>query len=308
MDPLKGIALKVLAVIGFIVMSSLIKHAATTVPPGELVFFRSFFAIPVIFIWMYFRNDLAQGVQVVSRKAHFWRGVIGTTAMVCFFTGLGLLPLPEATALSYAMPLMTVIFAAVLLHEPVGVYRYSAVALGIIGVVIVLEPRLSLGTEVHTDLKSTLGAIVILFGAVCAGLVQIHIRQMVQTERTASIVFYFSLTSTILSLLTLPFGWVIPSWDIFGILVVVGLLGGVSQILQTSCYRYAPASVVAPFDYLSMVFAIVIGFYIFDEVPTAQVLFGAALIVIAGIVIILREAHLGLAREKSRKVRSPLGD
>jgi drug/metabolite transporter (DMT)-like permease len=112
------------------------------------------------------------------------------------------------------------------------------------------------------------GAVVVLFGAVCGALAQIFIRKMVQTEEVAAIVFWFSCTSTIMALLTLPFGWVVPSPMQALVLVITGLIGGVGQIFLTSSYRFADASLVAPFDYASMLFAILIGYFIFAEVPT----------------------------------------
>jgi len=157
------------------------------------------------------------------------------------------------------------------------------------------------------ETTAALGAMLILFGALCSAMAQIHVRQMVQVERTASIVFYFSLTSTVVSLFTIPFGWAVPDPLTAAILVVVGLLGGVGQILQTSSYRYAPASVVAPFEYASMVFSILIGYFVFSEIPTPQMLVGAGLIIAAGVIIILREAQLGLERTKARKVKTPVG-
>ncbi len=307
MHPIKGIFLKLMAVASFIVMSSLVKYVSGEIPPGQTVFFRSFFAIPVIFVWMFMRRDLSNGVSVVSPKAHVFRGLIGTMAMVCGFAGLGMLPLPEVTALGYAAPLMTVVLAAVFLHESVGVYRYSAVALGMIGVFVVLEPRLTLAGDTHMETTAAFGAMLILCGAMCSAMAQIHVRQMVQHERTASIVFYFSLTSTVLSLFTIPFGWVVPDLKTGSILVIIGLLGGVGQIFQTSCYRFAPASVVAPFEYASMVFSIVIGYFVFSEIPTSQMLGGAGLIILAGVIIILREAQLGLERNKARRVKTPAG-
>lgn len=306
MQPIKGIALKLCAVMLFIVMSAFIKAASAHVPPGEAVFFRSLFAIPVILIWLWWRGDLRTGLKVQSRASHFWRGFVGTVAMGLGFAGLGLLPLPEVTALGYAAPLLTVIFAAMFLNEKVGVFRFSAVGLGLCGVLIVLSPRLSALEGEVVQTSQALGAIMVLSGAMCAALAQIYIRKMVATEQTSAIVFYFSLTSTTLSLLTLPFGWVWPeSWDIL-YLVLAGLIGGVAQIFLTSAYRFADASVVAPFDYASMLFALIIGYMIFDEVPTRAMLGGAALIILAGIIIIWREHQLGLKRGAARGIKPPL--
>jgi len=307
MQPVKGIALKLCSVLLFIIMSSLIKAAAPHVPPGQAVFFRSFFAIPVIFTWLALRGDLSTGLKVESRMAHFWRGFVGTAAMGFLFAGLGLLPLPEVTALSYAAPLLTVIFATMFLGEKVGIYRLSAVGLGLVGVLVILAPRLSVVSGETVELTEAVGAIIVLTGALCAALAQIYVRKLVQTEQTSAIVFYFSLTSAILSLLTLPFGWVIPDQREIVLLISAGLLGGMGQIFLTSAYRFADASVVAPFDYASMIFALLIGYFIFSEVPTGQMLVGAAIVILAGVLIIWRESNLGLKRSKARSGMTPQG-
>lgn len=307
MHPLKGIALKLCAVLLFIVMSSLIKATSDHVPPGEAVFFRSFLAIPVILVWLAMRGDLRTGLIVQSRMRHFWRGAVGTTAMGLMFAGLGLLPLPEVTALGYAMPLLVVVFAAMFLDEKVGLFRIGAVALGFTGVIIVLSPRLTALDGPTVQTAQAVGAVLVLLGAVCGALAQIYVRKMVQTEQTSAIVFYFSLTATLLSLLTLPFGWVVPDGPELAMLVLAGLLGGLGQIFLTSCYRFADASVVAPFDYASMLFAIAIGYFIFDEVPTGTMLLGASLVIAAGIIIILRERHLGIRRGKAQAAKSLQG-
>lgn len=306
-QPIRGIALKLCAVVLFIIMSALIKAASDEVPPGQAVFFRSLFAIPVILGWLAWRGDLRTGLKVVSPMGHFWRGFVGTVAMGLGFAGLGLLPLPEVTALGYAAPLLTVVFAAMFLGEKVGVFRVSAVGLGFAGVLIVLSPRMTaLGGEA-VQTTQALGAMLVLMGAMCAALAQIYIRKLVETEETSAIVFYFSLTSTLLSLLTAPFGWVMPGFWVVVFLVFAGLLGGTAQIFLTSAYRFADASVVAPFDYASMLFALLIGYVVFDEVPTGTMLFGAALVILAGIIIIWRERQLGLERGRARALKPPQG-
>ncbi len=307
MSPFKGIALKLCSVLLFVVMASLIKATSDHVPPGQAVFFRSLFAIPVILAWLMVRGDLRTGLKVQSRMGHFWRGFVGTTAMGLMFAGLGLLPLPEVTALGYTAPLLTVVFAAMFLDERVGLFRMSAVGLGLVGVLIVLAPRLSTLTGETVQTMQAVGAVLVLLGAVCAALAQIYIRKMVATEQTSAIVFYFSLTSTLLSLLTIPFGWVIPGGTETVLLILAGLLGGMGQIFLTSAYRFADASVVAPFDYASMLFALLIGYFVFSEVPTGAMLLGAALVIAAGIIIILRERHLGLKRGQARAARTPQG-
>lgn len=303
--PLRGITLKICSVIVFIAMSALIKSTADSIPPGEAVFFRSFFAMPVIVAWLALRGELRTGFGTANPLGHVWRGVMGTLAMGLGFAGLGYLPLPDVTAIGYAAPLLTVIFAAMFLGEEVRAFRISAVALGMAGVMIVLWPRLSLTGRAELGTAEALGAMLVLGGAVFAALAQVFVRKLVQTERTPAIVFWFSMTATLLSLLTLPYGWALPTPREAGLLVLAGLMGGVGQILLTSSYREADASVIAPFDYASMLFALVIGYTVFGEVPTLTMLAGAALVITAGILIIWRERQLGLERARQRKAMTP---
>ena len=299
-QPFHGILFKLASVCVFVLMASLIKASAGHVPPGQAVFFRSFFAMPVIVVWLLMRGELRHGLETQQPLGHFWRGLVGTTAMGLGFAGLGLLPLPEVTAIGYAAPLLTVIFAAMFLNEQVRAFRLTAVAVGLVGVVIVLSPRLSVGAG-PMDAIETLGAVVVLGGAAFAALAQVFVRKLVATEGTAAIVFWFSVTATLLSLLSLPWGWVIPTRTEALMLVCAGFSGGLGQILLTSSYRFADASVVAPFEYASMILAIGVGYFVFGEVPTWVTITGATIIIAAGVLIIWRERQLGLERAKQRK-------
>ena len=234
MRPLRGIAYKIVSVVVFIVMSSLIKATAQHVPAGQSVFFRSFFALPVIVAWLVMRGEMTTGLRASNPLGHLWRGVVGTCAMGLGFAGLGYLPLPEVTAIGYAAPLLTVIFAAMFLGEEVRAFRISAVALGMTGVMIVLWPRLTIVADDQLNHTQALGAMLVLGGAVFAALAQVFVRKLVNTEKTSAIVFYFSLTATLLSLTTLPFGWVWPTPFETALLILAGLLGGVGQIFLTS--------------------------------------------------------------------------
>jgi drug/metabolite transporter (DMT)-like permease len=306
MRPLRGIALKLCSVLIFIVMQAMIKATSAHVPGGEAVFFRSFFAIPVIGVWLAAKGDLHQGIGTANPWGHVWRGLMGTLAMGLGFSGLAYLPLPEVTAIGYAAPLLTVIFAAMFLGEEVRLFRIGTVALGMIGVLIVLSPRLTV-LRGGAGYEQAFGAVVVLGGALFAALAQVTVRKLVATERTAVIVFWFSLTATVLSLITIPFGWVRPTPGEAALLVGAGLLGGMGQILLTSAYREADASLVAPFDYASMIFALLIGWFVFAEAPSLTVLGGAALVVLAGLLIIWRERRLGLERARQRKAMTPQG-
>ena len=223
MRPLRGILLKLASVLVFIVMASMIKATAAHVPAGEAVFFRSFFAIPVIVIWLTLQGELATGFKTSNPLGHVWRGLMGTLAMGMGFAGLGYLPLPDVTAISYASPLLVVVFAAMFLGEQVRAFRIGAVVLGLTGVLIVLSPRLSITPGSGVGQTEALGVMVVLFSALCAALAQVFVRKLIHTESTATIVFYFSATSTVLSLITLPFGWVMPTPFEAALLVGAGL-------------------------------------------------------------------------------------
>lgn len=305
MRPLRGIVYKLISVTIFMVMSSLVKSISDTIPPGETVFFRSAFAVPVILVWLAFRGELRTGLRANNPLGHFWRALLGVTAMGLGFASLAFLPLPEVTAIGFAAPLLVVIFAAIFLGEDVRLFRFSAVMVGLVGVLIVLTPRLSIGSEV--DAVQTLGAMLALTGAVSAALAQVTVRKLLATEQTSSIVFWFSVNAALLSLVTLPFGWVMPSPGQAGILVLTGILGGIGQIFLTSSYREADSSLVAPFDYAAILLALAFGYWIFGEVPTLTMLTGAAIVVASGIAIILRERHLGLERARQRKAMTPQG-
>ena len=165
--------------------------------------------MPVIIGWLWMQGQLRDGLKVKKPLDHFFRGFVGVTAMGLMFAGLGLLPLPEVTAIGYAAPLFVVILAAMFLGEEVRVFRLSTVALGLVGVLIVLSPRLQIGADAVNS-GEAFGAMVVLCAALCAALAQVFVRKLVQTEQTAAIVFWFSVTATGLSLLTLPWGWVLP--------------------------------------------------------------------------------------------------
>lgn len=298
MQPLRAITLKVTSVAVFFAMATIIKLTSDRIPPGEAVFFRAAFSIPVILVWLAWLGELPRGLATQMPMGHVWRGVIGTTSMALNFTALGLLSLPEATVIGYAAPILTVILAAMFLGEQIRAFRITAVALGMAGVMVVMAPRLTLGGDA-VGLREALGAVVAFGGALFAALAQVQVRRLVATEHTAAIVFWFLTTAALLSLLTLPWGWVMPGPGLFALLVLTGVLGGTGQILLTASYRHADMSVIAPFEYASILLAITVGYLVFDEVPTISMLAGAAIIIIAGFIILWRERRLGLIRARA---------
>ncbi|MEL6689041.1 MAG: DMT family transporter [Pseudomonadota bacterium] len=296
--PALGAALISGAMLIFTVMSGFIK--AADVPAGQAVFFRSFFAIPVIFAWLWRTGHLHDGLKTVRWQSHVLRGVVGTSAMGLGFAGLLYLPLPEVTAIRFATPIILVVLAALMLGERFRFFRLGAVLMGLVGVMIIIWPRL--GGSVSD--AATLGAILTLGSAALAALAQVFVKGMAGRESTSAIVFYFSLTATLLGLSTLPFGWVWPTAEQAAYLIGAGLIGGIGQILLTSSYRFADAGALAPFTYSAMVWALLVGWIWFAEVPTAQMLLGSLIVIAAGSLIVWRERQLGKDETARRKVRA----
>jgi drug/metabolite transporter (DMT)-like permease len=302
---LRGIAFKVGSVLIFLLMSSLLK-ASEGVPAGELVFFRSFFGILPVIAFLSFRGELRDGIRSNAVGSQIWRGLVGTTSMGLGFFALTHLPLPEAVTINYAMPLVIVVLSAIFFHEAVRLYRWTAVVVGFVGVVIIAWPRLSV-FETGVGSEAAVGAIAAICGACLGGVAQLLVRRLIRTERSATIVLYFLLASSVISLVTIPFGWVMPTPLQAAYLVGAGIAGGIAQIMLTESYRHAEMSVVAPFEYTSLVFSVIIGFVFFGDVPTWFMLVGGVLVVGSGLFIIFREHRLGLDRTEVREVVTPQG-
>lgn len=306
-NTLTGIMLKIVSVAVFVGMSSCIK-AAGTLPAGQIVFFRSFFAIFPIVVFLAFQGKLGTAFSTKRPLNHIARGVVGVCAMGLGFFALTRLPLPEAITLNYAQPLLVVVFSSIFLGEAIRVYRWSAVAVGLLGVLVISWPELTLlGSGAALGDQEVLGVIAALVAAAISAVAMLLVRNLVQSEPTATIVLWFSVTASILALLSLPFGWQALTPVQAGLLIAAGFCGGVAQILMTAAYRHAEASVVAPFEYTSMLLGIVVGYLVFGDIPTVQMLIGGLIVVAAGIFIIWRERQLGLERARTRQAAPPQG-
>lgn len=304
-NPLRGIALKVISVAVFVGMFALIK-AAGQLPAGQIVFFRSFFAILPIMVVFAWRGELRSALHTANPLSHITRGVIGVSSMGLGFFALTRLPLPEAITLNYAQPLLVVVFSALFLGETIRIFRWSAVAVGLVGVVIISWPKLTLfANGGGMGSEQAVGVTAALAGAAASAVATLLVRRLVHTEKTSTIVLWFSLTASTVGLLTLPFGWsALTAWQA-GFLVAAGICGGIGQILMTESYRHAEASTVAPFEYTSMILGIAVGYLAFGDLPTAHTVVGGVIVVAAGIFIIWREHRLGLERGRARKVSPP---
>jgi drug/metabolite transporter (DMT)-like permease len=288
----RAILLKVASALVFAVMSVLVRWLGDRYPVGQVVFFRSAFAIlPVVIIYAW-RGELIAALRIGRPIGHLGRGLTAVGAMFCNFTALALLPVVDATALSFVAPLFAVALSALVLKERVRIYRWSAVFLGFSGVLVMLLPQLDIGRSAASS-SATVGMVMGLVGAVFAAGSSIQTRALTTSESTSSIVLYFSLICTIAGLATWPLGWLMPNGPELAALIVIGICGGVAHILLTESYRLAPASLIAPFDYTSMLWALVLGFLVFGEVPSVLVFVGAGIIASAGLFVIWRERRLG---------------
>jgi drug/metabolite transporter (DMT)-like permease len=302
MHALKAIALKIICALLFAVMSALVRFLGEKYPVGQIVFFRSAFAIlPVVVIYAW-RNELAAAVRTMRPAGHVARGIMSILSMFCNFSALARLPIVDATAISFAAPLITVALAAVLLKERVRIYRWSAVIVGFLGILVMLLPYFD--PALHAaGTTSAVGVALAIIGAASSAASVIQTRRLTESETTSSIVFYFSLICAVAGLATWPLGWVPPAWPELAALATIGLCGGISHLLLTESYRLAPASVVAPFDYTSMIWVFLLGYFFFNELPSFYVLMGAAIIAGAGLFVIWRERQLGLQRMRAAEGR-----
>jgi len=302
----KAIGLKLASAFLFTVMSVLVRDLGQRAPVGEVVFFRGLFAIiPVLAIYAW-RGEIWDAIATRSPFGQLLRGLISATGMYANFGALARIPIADVTAIGFASPLITVALAALILKERVRIYRWSAVVVGFGGVIVMLLPHLDVGKyAMVATAATTFGSLLALCSAFTNAAAQIQTRRLVKTEKTASIVFYFSVVCAIGGAVTLPFAWYTPTALELVQFVMLGVLGGVGHILLTQSYRYATASVIAPFDYSTMIWALLLGYWFFGEVPGLLVLIGAAIVIASGLFVIWRERQLGLLHREPEDPTTP---
>ena len=304
MNIARGIILKLVSAFLFTVMTALVRYASETVPVGQIVFYRSAFGmLPVIVIYAW-RRELIGAVRTSRPLGHLGRGAISVVGQFFNFAAIARLPLVDVTAIGFASPLVTVAMAAVILRERVRIYRWSAVIIGFAGIIVMLWPHLNLA-QLAAGSTLALGATFALISVFTNSASVIQTRRLTDTETTSSIVFYFSLISALGGLATLPLGWASPTPGQLTALISVGLLGGLSHIVLTESYRFAPASLLAPFDYTAMIWAFILGYWFFGEIPTIFVYVGAVIVAVAGLFVIWRERQLGIADRRAKTLEGP---
>ena len=294
MDPRKGILLKIAAALALVLMSACISGLKGEVPIGELVFFRSAIALVPLSIWIVLQGGFRKEIATRHIGGHMIRSFSGSGGMIFSYLALAYLPLADATAISYATPLFTVMLAALLLKEVVRIYRWTAVFVGLCGILIILSPHASWGAwdMAATGGTALIGGIFGLSAAFFSAVSMIQIRHLTQTENTSAIIFYFTIFTGFIGLASIGFGWQMPTPWQMALLAGAGFIGGVAQILVTLSLRYAEASLLAPFDYTTMIWALLIGYLLMEQVPALTTVFGAAIVVAAGLFTLWRERRL----------------
>ena len=269
-----------LSICAFSLMDVIVKWSVEY-PIGQVLFFRGFFGI-VFYFFIIPKNRLHNFYVTKRSGLHFLRCISGLIALVAIFIALRKLPLATVVSISFAAPIFTTIFSIFLLNEKVGIFRWMAVIVGFIGIIIITEPGIS-----------QLNIYYIFPIIFCLGLsyVAITIRQLSSSEPVWLISFYFSLSITLLSFLTIPQGWVMPSFNHLILLSLIGIFGGVANLWLSQSYKYSEVSLVTPLKYLALVFAIIFGYFIWDEIPTLKTLMGALLVIISTLIIFRREIY-----------------
>ena len=270
-----------LSVCAFSIMDLIVKWS-DTYPLGEVLFFRGFFG--VLFYFFIIPKQRLKNFYYTKRAGlHFLRCVFGLIALIAIFIALRNLPLATVVSISFAAPIFTTIFSIFFLSERVGFYRWLAVFVGFFGIIIITEPGFSsLNIYYIYPIIFSLGL----------SYVAIAIRQLSTTEPVWLISLNFSAAITIVSLFTIPFGWIMPNVQDLFLLSLIGVFGGVANLWLSQSYKFSEVSLVTPLKYLALVFAIIFGYFIWDEVPTIKTLSGALLVIISSIIIFRREIIL----------------
>ncbi len=276
------------------------------VPIGQIIFTRSIIGVFTVYLFYLLRNR-ANGITskeqfaMKSVRNHLPWAFSAASAMAMWFVAITLIPLPEATAIGFIMPLLVVAFAWLLLGEQIRLVRTAAIASGLVGVTIIVWPRLGVGADYSS--AASIGAALSLTAAVAWAYAQINLRRLSKTETSGSAVISFSVATMLLSLVTLPFGWSNPSAIEWLWLLLCGVAGGMGQLSTAEALRFASPSILAPFEYLSFPIASLAAITLFSEHPDSNIWWGLPFVVAGGLLVIFREYQLG-ARAKAKASRT----
>ncbi len=271
----------------FAMLFACVKHLDGRYSPLQVLLLRYAIGLVVSLPWVL---RAGRGAWTTDRPlAHGARALYGVISTVLLFYAVTRMPLATVTALSFSMPLFLTMLSMPLLGERVGWRRTTATAVGFLGVLVVVNP----GGELNW------AALPALISALFYALAVTAVRQLSKSEPAARIYVYYCLANVLVCGLAMPWLWVTPTAADWGIFLVIGIFGAAAQYCFLIAYRSAPASVIAPFDYLQILFALFIGFLVWDELPTAQSFVGGAIIVGSGIFIWQRERRIAARRLRS---------
>ena len=270
-----------ISVCAFSLMDVIVKWS-DDYPVGQVLFFRGFCGIiPILFL---IPKDRYFDFYKTSRPfLHLKRCLAGLIALVSIFIALRNLPLATVVSITFAAPIFTTIFSIFLLNEKVGLYRWLAVLVGFVGIIIISEPGFN-----------SLNLYYIYPIIFCLGLsyVAIAIRKLSSTEPVWLISFFFSFSIMLLSFLSFYQNWILPSLIDLILLSMIGILGGLANLWLSQSYKLSEVSLVTPLKYLALVFAIIFGYFIWNEIPTFKTLLGAGLVILSSFIIFKREMVL----------------
>ena len=286
--PVLGVFFKLTSVLFLASMGACVKHLGSAIPSGETIFVRGLISIAVLTFVAWRVEGGLHVLKTKNLRSHALRSLSGTASMFCWFTALTLIPLADFTAISFTAPLFLTILAMVFLGERIHGYRWSALGIGFVGVLIMVGPQLTLGSSV--------GVAVALGAAVFSAVAVTTLRSMSGSggEHAITITFYFSVTNMICAAFTALAGWPMPTGEQWLFIGLAGLFGVLGQLLMTYSYRYAEASTVAPLDYANLLLAVFYGYYFFGELPHLSTWLGAPLVIAAGVIILWREYRLAV--------------
>lgn len=282
--PSLGILLKLVSVVLMTLMATFVKLLGTDIPVGETIFVRGVVALFVLGFIAH-RTTGLKILKTAHWQRHALRSLAGTANMFCLYASLSMIPLADVTAIGFASPIFITILAMIFLHERIHAFRWTALIVGLTGVIIMIAPKLSL----HVD---GAGWLVALTGTFFAAIALTTVRSMTATEPAITITFYFLMTAMMCSLFTSIFGWAWPDARQLLWMLLAAMCGVLGQLALTTAYRHAEASTLAPLDYVGMLMASSIGYFVFSEIPDAPIWLGSVLVIAAGLVIIWREYRL----------------
>ena len=252
-------------------------------PVGQVLFLRFFIGfIPIFFIIP--KNKLFTFYKTSRPGLHAFRAITGALAIIALFIESRELPLADVVSLTFGGPIFVTVASIFFLSEKVGIKRWSAVFLGFIGMLLIVQPA-------FVDLNFYYFTPIIF--CIFFACVAISVRSLSKTEANYTIAFYFTFLCTLLGLGSIFFvDWKMPNFNDLIIFIIMGLCGSIANLLLTQSYRLAEASLVTPIKYLSLVFAIIFGFLIWSEVPKILTLLGALLVIVSSLIIFVRESQL----------------